>query len=122
MIKVDATRKTVNLKGETETLLGEFGNAMYYFLDTIASSNKKYVTWAYRDLVVVLVKAAVLIETKYDIKLEASVFNDDEEEEEEDDSELLEAMTEALSKSSPDKLRSIIKSMFEDDENRKEKK
>lgn len=119
MIKVDATRKTVNIKGETETLLGEFGNAMYYFLDTIASSNKKYVKWAYRDLIVVLVKAAVLIEKKYDIKLEASVSDDDEEE---DDSELLEAMTEALSKIPPDKLRSIIKSMFEDDENRKEKK
>lgn len=120
MIKVDATRKTVNLKGEPETLLGEFGNAMYYFLDTIASTNKKYVKWAYRDLVVVLVKAAVLIEKKYDIKLEPSVFDDNEEEEEED--ELLEAMTEALSKIPPDKLRSIIKSMFEDDENRKEKK
>ena len=119
MIKVDATRKTVNLKGETETLLVEFGNAMYYFLDTIASSNKKYVKWAYRDLIVVLVKAAVLIEKKYDIKLEASVSDDNEEE---DDNELLEAMTEALSKIPPDKLRSIIKSMFEDDENRKEKK
>ena len=121
MIEVDATRKTVNLKGETETLLGEFGNAMYYFLDTIASSNKKYVKWAYRDLVVVLVKAAVLIEKKYDIKLEVGAL-DEEDEEEEEEGELLEAMTEALSKTPPDKLRSIIKSMFEDDENRKEKK
>ena len=120
MIKVDATRKTVYLKGETETLLGEFGNAMYHFLDTIASSNKKYAKWAYRDLVVVLVKAATMIEKKHDIKLDVSVFDDDEEEEEE--GELLEAMTEALSKIPPDKLRSIIKSMFEDDENRKEKK
>ncbi len=119
MIKVDATRKTVSLKGETEALLGEFGNAMYYFLDSIASSNKTYAKWAYRDLVVVLVKAAVLIEKKHDIKLEPSVFDDDEEE---DDSELLEAMTEALSKITPDKLRSIIESMFEDDKNRKEKK
>ena len=120
MIKVDATRKTVNLKGETETLLSEFGNAMYYFLDTIASSNKKYAKWAYRDLIVVLVKAAVLIEKKYDIELGVDTL--DEEDEEEDNGELLEAMTEALSKIPPDKLRSIIKSMFEDDENRKEKK
>ena len=120
MIKVDATRKTVYIKGETETLLGEFGNAMYQLLDTIASTNKTYAKWAYRDLIVVLAKAGFLIEKKHDIKLEVGAL--DEEDEEEGNSELLEAMTDALSKIPPDKLRSIIKSMFEDDENRKEKK